>query len=208
MAGKEISLTQKDIDGTNVQIKLIEGRELQVVRSGKKLKHHYSIDILSLKDASKKTLSIAWKWLFFTIFILILTMLMVKILPQYIPETSGKNNNVPNIILMSGLLVTLFCFYKFLKLTGRKQILYSRNANIPIIALVVGKPSKKIFTDFMISLEIRIKQFRKHMNVPMDKQLTGEMKMLRRLADEGIIKKSQYEKAKSKLFSGFGGKTA
>ena len=206
MAGKEISLTQKDVDGTNVQIKLIEGRELQVVKTGKKIKHHYSIDILSLKDASKKTLSIAWKWLFFTIIILILTILLVKILPQYIPETIGKNRkHIPGIILMSGLIVTLFCFYKFFRRTGRKQVLYSRNANIPIIALHIGKPSKKAFTDFMISLEIRIKQFRKHMNVPMDKQLTGEMKMLRRLADEGIIKKGQYEKAKSKLFSGFGG---
>lgn len=41
------------------------------------------------------------------------------------------------------------------------------------------------------------------MDVAEDKQLTGEMKMLRRLSDDGIISKKDYEKAKTKLFSGF-----
>ena len=41
------------------------------------------------------------------------------------------------------------------------------------------------------------------MNVPEDKQLTGEMKMLRRLSEEGVVSKADYEKAKAKLFSGF-----
>lgn len=41
------------------------------------------------------------------------------------------------------------------------------------------------------------------MNVPEDRQLTGEMKMLRRLSDDNVISKADYEKAKAKLFTGF-----
>ena len=44
------------------------------------------------------------------------------------------------------------------------------------------------------------------MEIAEDKQLTGEIKMLRRLSDENIISKKAYESAKSKLFSGFDSK--
>ena len=41
------------------------------------------------------------------------------------------------------------------------------------------------------------------MDIDDEKQLTGEMKMLRRLSDQGVISKKDYENAKTKLFSGF-----
>ena len=91
----------------------------------------------------------------------------------------------------------------FWKHSSRKQIFYSRNANIPIIELSVGKPTKSSFYDFVNKIEQRIKKFRDHMDIAEDKQLIGEMKMLRRLSDDGIISNTLYEAAKSKLFKGF-----
>ena len=63
MAENDLVLKQRNELGFDLQVKLIDGRELQVSTNGKKKKESYSIDILSLKDKSKKTLSIAWKWL-------------------------------------------------------------------------------------------------------------------------------------------------
>ena len=60
-----------------------------------------------------------------------------------------------------------------------------------------------MLSDFITAIEKRIKKFRSHMDVSDEKQLTGEMKMLRRLSDAGVISKKDYEKAKAKLFSGF-----
>lgn len=200
MAGNEIVLSQSDNLGFNVQIKLVDGRELQVIRTNKKSEQRYSIDILALKDKSKKVITIAWKWLLASISIFLITLLLLKFLPQLIDE---NRNFYLGIILFTGLIAAIFSFTRFWKHTSRKQVFHSRNAHIPVIAFSIGRPSKQVFSEFITNLENRITKFRKHMDLAMDKQLTGEMKMLRRLADAGIITRTDYEKAKVKLFSGF-----
>lgn len=200
MAENELGLKQRNSLGVDIQIKLVDGRELQVANKGKKTNFVYSVDILSLQDKSKKTFCIAWKWLISSISFLLLMLILMKVLPAYL---GGNKNLYLSIILLTGLLGSTFCFFQFWKRTSVKQIFYSRNAHVPIIVLSVGKPSKKNFSYFINGLEKRIKEFRSHMDVDEDKQLTGEVKMLRRLSDEGVVSKHDYEKAKSKLFSGF-----
>ena len=202
MAENELILKQRNSLGFDTQIKLIDGRELQVISKKKKIKQSYSVDILSLKDKSKLTTVIAWKWLFFCIGIFLLTLLMLKILPSYL----GDNKNLYlGLILLSGFIGAIFCFIKFWKNTSRQQVFFSKKARVPIIKLSTGKPSKKEFSTFIKSVEQRINNFQAHMEVSDEKQLTGEMKMLRRLCDIGVISKTSYESAKGKLFSGFDG---
>lgn len=200
MAENEVILRQRNSLGFDIQIKLLDGRELQVVSKGKKAKQTYSVDILSLQDKSKKMFFIAWKWLFAGVSFFLFTLLMLKVLPPYL---SGNKNLYLGIILFAGILGGVLCFFQFWKHTSKKQIFYSRNAHIPIIELKVGKPSKEKFSAFINALEQRIKKFRAHMDLAEDKQLVGEMKMLRRLSDDGVISKKNYEAAKTKLFSGF-----
>jgi hypothetical protein len=200
MAESEIVFKQRNRLGADVQVKLVDGRELQVIHNGKKKKQSFSVDILSLQDESKKTLSIAWKWLLTSAGFFILMLALLKFLPPYL----GENKNLYlGIILLIGLIGSVFGFIKFLKNTSQQQIFYSRNAHVPIVILCAGKPSRKTFSSFIDAIEKRIKKFRDHMDIDNEKQLTGEMKMLRRLSDDGIISKKDYENAKSKLFSGF-----
>ena len=198
-------LKQQNKFGLDTQVRLVDGRQLQVKNKGKKTEQNYSVDILSLKEKSKKKYSIAWKWLITSISFFLLMLLLLKILPAFLSE---NKNLYLGIILLAGLIGSLSSFIQFLRNTSRKQIFYSRNAHVPIITLCAGKPTKKTFSSFIEVIEKRIKQFRSHMDLAIDKQLTGEMKMLRRLSDAGIITKKDYEKAKSKLFSGFDKNTA
>ena len=200
MAENEYSLKQKNALGFTFQIKLVDGRELQVLNKSKKSEQIYSVDILSLKDKSETVFSIAWKWLAGSISFLIFMLLLLKILPLYLNE---NKNIYLGMILLSGVLGSILCFIQFWKHTFKKQIFYSRNAHVPIIILNSGKPTKKIFSSFISLIEERIKTFHEHMNLTEDKQLVGEMKMLRRLSDDGVISKKDYESAKTKLFSGF-----
>jgi len=202
MAENEVVLKQRNSLGFDIQIKLVDGRELQVVSKGKKIKQTYSVDILSLQDKSKKIFFIAWKWLLAGISLFLFTLLMLKVLPSYLAE---NKNLYLGIILFTGVLGGVLCFVQFWKHTSKKQIFYSRNAHVPIIELNAGKPSKESFFAFINAIEQRIKKFRDHMNIAEDKQLIGEMKMLRRLSDDGVISKKEYENAKAKLFSGFNG---
>lgn len=200
MAEKDIVFKQRNSFGLDTQIKLVDGRELQVISKDKKNKTAFSVDILSLQDKSKKVFFIAWKWLIASLSFLLVMLLLLKFLPPYL----GSNKNLYlGLILLIGIVGTIFCFIKFWKFTSQKQIFYSRNAHVPIVILCAGKPSKKKFSAFIDSLEQRIEKFRSHMNLDEEKQLTGEMKMLRRLSDDGIISKKEYEDAKTKLFSGF-----
>lgn len=200
MAENEFILKQRNSLGFDIQIKLVDGRELQVVSKGKKTKYNYSIDILSLQDKSKKTFFIAWKWLLAGISFFLFTLLMLKVLPSYLSE---NKNLYLGIILFAGILGGILCFVQFWKHTSKKQTFHSRNAHVPVIELNEGKPSKESFSAFIDGVEQRIKKFRDHMDLAEDKQLIGEMKMLRRLSDDGVISKKNYETAKTKLFSGF-----
>jgi len=200
MAENDVSLKQRNSLGVDIQIKLVDGRELQVVSRNKKTKQAYSVDILSLQDKSRPVLSIAWKWLFGGLVFLLIMMLLLKFLP---PILGANKNLYLGIILLAGLTGTVLCSIQFWKHSSRNHIFYSRNAHVPIIILNTGKPTKKTFLSFVNGIEQRIKKFREHMDIAEDKQLTGEMKMLRRLSDEGVISKKDYESAKSKLLSGF-----
>lgn len=200
MAENELVLKQRNALGFELQIKLVDGRELQILNRGKKIEQRYSIDILSLQDKSKKSLTVAWKWLIASIGFFLSMLLLLKIMPDYL---SSNKNIYLGIVLLAGSVGSILCFIQFWKHTAIKQTFYSRNAHVPLIILNTGKPCKKSFASFIDAIEKRIKKFRSHMDVDDDKQLTGEMKMLRRLSDDGVISKKEYEKAKSKLLSGF-----
>ena len=200
MAENEHILKQRNVSGCNIQIKLVDGRELQVLSKGKKSEKSYSVDILSLQDESKKVVLIAWKWLLYSLGFFLVTLLLLKVLPGVL---NTDNNLYLGIVLTIGMIGSLISFIFFLKKTSKKQIFYSRNAHVPIVILGAGNPSKKLLSEFVTGIEKRIRKFRSHMELDSEKQLTGEMKMLRRLSDEGIISKKDYENAKSKLFTGF-----
>ena len=200
MAEKELALKQSDTRGFTLQIKLVENRELQLVKTGKKAEQSYSVDILSLQDKSQSVFSVAWKWLAASAIFFLVMLLLLKILPGYLTD---NRNLYLGLILLFGIIGSIFCFIQFWKNTSRQQIFFSLNGHVPIIILSKGKPSKTEFQEFISGLEKRIDAFRKHMNLSDDKLLVGEMKMLRRLSENGVIKTDDYEKAKAKLFSGF-----
>ena len=200
MAENEYVLKQRNVSGCNIQIKLVDGRELQVLSKGKKSEKSYSVDILSLQDESKKVVLIAWKWLLYSIGFFLIMLLLLKVLPSFL---NTDKNLYLGIVLATGVIGSLVSFILFLRKSSKKQVFYSRNANVPIVKLASGNPSKTKLSDFVANVEKRIKKFRSHMDIDEEKQLTGEMKMLRRLSDEGIISKKDYENAKTKLFSGF-----
>ena len=200
MAENEYVLKQRNVSGCNLQIKLVDGRELQVLSKSKRSEKSYSVDILSLQDESKKVVLIAWKWLLYSIGFFLIMLLLLKVLPSFL---NADKNLYLGIILATGVIGSLVSFFLFWKKSSKKQIFYSRNANVPIVILGAGNPSKKLLSDFVSNVEKRIKKFRSHMDIDDEKQLTGEMKMLRRLSDQGVISKKDYENAKTKLFSGF-----
>ena len=200
MAENEVSLKQRGPQGIDIHIKLVNGRELLVASKNKKVKQVYSVDIISLQDKSKKILCVPWKWLIASISFFVLMLVLLKFLPVYL---TGNKNIYLAVVLLIGVLGVMTCLRQFFKKTSNKQIFSSRKALVPIVILSVNKPNKKIFSSFVKEVEKYIEIAQEKHKICEEKQLAGEMKMLRRLSDETIISKKAYESAKNKLFSGF-----
>ncbi len=203
MADEMPLIKQSGASGMEIQVRLFDGRELQYAARSGKSKQSYSIDILSLQDKSKNVYMIAWNWLAIAAatFLLMLGLLVI------LPPVLGENKNlVLGLILLVGTVVSIFSLIRFFKNTSRRCIFYTRKAAVPVISLYANKPSAKALQAFVDKVEQRIKKIRSHLNIDEDKQLTGEMKMLRRLSDSGVISKKDYEAARAVLLSGFGSK--
>lgn len=204
MAENEVSLKQQDPQGIELHFKLVNGRELLVASKSKskskKVKQVYSVDIISLQDKSKKIRCVSWKWLIASISFFVLMLVLLKFLPVHLAE--NKNMYLAAVLLI-GVLGTVTCLSQFFKKTSNKQIFYSRNALVPIVILSVNKPNEKIFSSFVESVEKHIGIAQEKHKISEEKQLAGEMKMLRRLSGETIISEKAYESAKNKLFIGF-----
>jgi hypothetical protein len=198
MADEVLVINQEGVNGADVKVSLVKERELRIVRKGKRAKSQYSIDVLALDEISQRKMYLGWKWFLAGVVIIVLAFLA----PQFVVIL--KNSMLYQaLVYVAGAGLGAACFYMAWKVTNKKQIFNSRKAKVPLVELVVNKPSKKEFSAFVKRVESCINAAHQKLNIAADKQLTGEMKTLRRLADQGVLSRSEYETAKSFLLSNF-----
>jgi hypothetical protein len=82
----------------------------------------------------------------------------------------------------------------------RVRVFYSRNAAIPLFDLYINKPDYRAYKAFIEQLNLYIDKTRAFWSLKLEQQIAGEMRMLRRLASEGIISQRDYDQAKTRLF--------
>lgn len=196
MADDSIAIHQKWAPGLSVKVTLINGRELHVEKKVKNHKTKYSIDLLALEDVSQQKKILGWKW-FVAGWVAILSMILcLSFLPML-----GESMLYMTSVYVVGFGVGAGCFFKAWKDTSRKQVFHSRSSNIPLIELAINNPSKKAFSDFINRVEELIQSSREGLVISSNNQLAGEMKMLRRLSEEGVLSASVYKKARAGLLN-------
>lgn len=194
MADDFIAIHQRWAPGFGVKVKLLNGRELHVEKKAKPHRTKYIIDLLALEETSQQKTILGWKW-FVAGLAAILSMALCLMFLPILDESTLYMASVSIV----GLAVSAGCFFKAYKDTSRKQIFHSRSANIPLIELAINNPSKKVFNNFVNKLEELIQSSREGLVISTNNQLAGEMKMLRRLSEEGVLSVSVYKKAKTGL---------
>jgi len=194
MANDFIEIHQQWAPGLGVKVKLLNGRELHVEKKVKPHRTKYIIDLLALEETSQQKTILGWKWFVAGLTAILSMALCLSFLPML-----DESMLYMALIYIVGLAGSAGCFLKAYKGTSRKQIFHSRSANIPLIELAINKPSKKVFNDFVNNLEALIQSSREGLVISTNNQLAGEMKMLRRLSEEGVLSVSAYKKAKTGL---------
>ena len=194
MAKDVLTITQNDVNGADIKIALVNQQELRVKRKKPFSTKEYRINVLVLNDKSKRKISFGWKW--FLAGIVTSLLLLPKSIHLLI---------IPNLYLdlafYAGLIISIYCFFMAWETTTLRQFFYSHSTNIPIIELAVGKPSRNEFDAFLKKTEESIWAYREKMDINPNKQLTGEIKTLRRLNEIGIISEPDYENSKSVLLN-------
>ncbi len=191
MADDIIEIHQKWASGFGVNVKLLNGRELHVEKKAKPHETKYIIDLLALEDESKEKTILGWKWFVAGLIALLLMVLCLIFLPM-LEESMLYMASV----YIVGIGMSAGCFFKAYKDTSRKQIFHSRSANVPLVELAINNPSKKEFSAFINKVEEHIQSSREGLVMSTNNQLAGEMKMLRRLSEEGVVSASVYKKAR------------
>jgi len=194
MADDNIEIHQEWAQGSGIKILLKKQRELRIEKQNKRGSKKYTIDLLALGDKSKQKIILGWQW-----FVAGLAAILSMIACLYFLPILDESTFYLAATYVLGLGIAAACFLMAAKGTSRKQIFFSRNANIPLVELIINNPSKNEFNSFVRLVEKCIGSSREGLNISKNNQLAGEMKMIRRLSEEGVVSPSIYKKAKAVL---------
>ncbi|MGD8576954.1 MAG: hypothetical protein PVG50_02865 [Thiohalophilus sp.] len=195
-----IELEQAGRFGRRREVQLLDNRELRIIEKQKRRRKEYSIDLLALDNRHRRKFHIAWPWLVAAVAALALTALTWSLIAGYVQIYTTLY--LVLTVLVGGML-TVGALYMFWVSSSRREYFISRHARIPLLELDVGIPSSKEVKKFIDHIEKRIEGLFEHFELSRDQQLSGEMRMLRRLVDKKILTEADYNRAKSKLFERF-----
>lgn len=196
MTAEVMEIVQDRGKGNTLSAALVKDRELRIEKAGKRKTIQYCIDVVALKDESQRKIILGWKWFVAGLAVIVSSLIIPSLLSSLFAEPLFKY-----LVYLVGILTGTGCLYMGWKATSVKQIFYSRNADVPLIELFASKPSKKEFSDFVNKVEESIRAIQDKMSLSMKNQLAGEMRMLRRLSEEGVLNSSVYKKAQAELLS-------
>ncbi|MDX2465506.1 MAG: hypothetical protein QNK31_13465 [Porticoccus sp.] len=194
MVTYNVEIFQECAHGFDVLVRLIDGRTLCIEKSGKRSNEKYSIDLLALDDTSQSEMLLGWKWFVAGIASILLVVAFITFLPML-----DESMLYESAVIIVGLCVSGGSLYMAWNSTSRWQVFYSRNASVPLVELAMNKPTKKDFSSFVRKVEGCIESAQQSLVLSLNNQLAGEMRMLRRLREEGVVSTKVYTKAKMTL---------
>ncbi len=186
--------------GRRQKIRLLDDRALRIREKRNNRQREYSIDLLALAPNSQHRLALCRPWLLGSVLTLCIVVFMFWWFPRYLP---GKADGYLLLTLVLGSLLITGQLYLFWKYSSRQLVYVSRHAGVPLLKLQVNQPSRNEFEQFVQHLERCIAKLGEDFELPTQKQLSGELRMLRRLSNSQVIAHAQYAQAKEKLFGRF-----
>ena len=136
---------------------------------------------------------IDWKWLYGAIATGLLAALFLYLaISQHIRvEYSIIGGTI-------SLIATMICTLMFFYLMRDEYIFKSHFGGSRLFLVENRKPDQSSFDQFFIGLQQAIDNA--NSNIPIAERLLGELKMCRRLRDEGIIDDDSYTRARTRIF--------
>lgn len=190
-------LRQQGSYGQQREYRIVNGRNIRIAIGNKSRHRIFNVSMLALAVKSKTRLHIAWAWLW-------LALCGVLAIPVYLAITShlGINSRILDVTVLGGLALVILAGIIMLAMNfSRKRVFFTEFSKVPLFDILIGKPDNKSYKDFVSVLESYLHKAKSDWNLRADQQIAGEIRMLRRLANEGVIAQKHYENAKGKMFA-------
>lgn len=195
MNKKEL-LTQRGLFSDERRFEIKDGRYLFVTINKLKKNTTYQLDLVALEPKSKFRINIAWPWLLAAAVVILTSYTALEILPQYI-DINLKDYAFP--IRLGSASLAVISLILFVVTSCRERVFVASNTNLPLVRLLIGKPNRKAYRNFLSHLENRILVLSKHLQLNNQQQLAGELRMIRRLSKIGVVSEKKYNRFKSRL---------
>jgi len=179
----------------------------QAIKNRHKRKYKYRVALAYLDPRPVRERHIAWKWLYATLGLSLLVATTIF-------SVWFANWVNPSIYLLYLLIfeisATAICLLLFVHNSYDKIIFKSQYGRVKLIELLNRNPNKKAFRKFISQFIVQIKQSAKNKGYFQSGFLSQELVELRRLKEETVLDKEEYELAKLAILKheGFQAKAA
>ena len=195
---KEINATlqQQGKLGQIREYQIVNGKELRVIQGMGPRQRVYLVHLLALADKSRLRFNIVWGW-FYLALACLCGLLLYLLIKSLIPINSSTVEFAIYAALMLGFVLGLILvIINF----SRVRVFYARHSGIPLFDLYIGKPNHTAYKAFLRQLQDYTEKTRTFWKLKLEQQIAGEVRMLRRLASDGVISQRDYDRAKDRLF--------
>ena len=189
-----MDIKQKNIFGMQRKIELKDKRCLVIHEGMGRTLKHYQVDLLAFANQSRLKLVMARHWLVACLLSLMLLGMVHGLVAPFMDIAA-----MLTIINLSGIALAVLFLVLFVFSLRVERVFVSRYAKVPLLSVFVAKPTWKRYRTFIAELEKRITKLTASVNLSDARQRAGELKTIRRLVDENILSRSDYEKAKPLL---------
>ena len=157
---------------------------------------NYAIELATLSPEPSHSTHYAWRWLAAAGIML----LGLAGFIAYLKYGSGESSLLISAggIAILGALVALF-LYLFVLLSTRRIVFEARYSGVPLVEIPVPVSDRKKGKAFAKTMSELAQKNRARLHHSEDDLRAGELRMLRRLSEEGAIPSGAYDKAKMML---------
>jgi hypothetical protein len=176
-----------------VSVEVLKDRYGRITTRRWRNQRQYAIELATLAPEPKQIIHIAWSWL-------IAGIVSLAGLAGFIAFLKYGNSHLPILEAAGGiiglLVLTVLFFYLFTILSTRRIVFHARFSGTPLIEIPIPMQHRRKGKLLAEELSKLAQKNRARLHHSDDDMRAGELRMLRRLSEEGAIDSNAYDQAK------------
>ncbi len=170
----------------------------------------YPVNLLFLDDKPVETTILPWKWIFISVFLTLITLVLASLyalpindLPyaRYVTQYSAEVSRWTKPLLAGTAILMLISILLSRRKTQRFIALNTKHGQVPLLTFLQDSPSKNEVQNFIREIRHRIAQVNKNCKHNMEELLSAELTGLRDLHDHKVLTDKEYKLAKKRIMN-------